>query len=403
MKFLQNISVLAPLMVLLSSGVVPAATFQVTKTTDDVGLCDPADCSLREAVLAANALPGADIIDLPAGTYLLTIPGSEEFASLQGDLNIIGDLQIRGSRTGQTVIQSKVADRVMSAQAPPGIRYVIEFSDLGITGGDIDSGGGIYASLVNLTIERSTIWGNTARFLGGGISISVGSLTLIDSTVAENQAPEGGGGGIYSFSLPNGPTDVMVQNSTISGNSALFGGGLLNAGTTLTIVDSTLANNLAPNASAVLHEVNSASVLIEHSLVGGDCNWSNGIFPASGGGNLESPGDTCGFQQPTDQVSVANLGLGPLADNGGPTSTHGLLPGSPAIDAAGSDCGPFDQRGFPRPQDGDLDGVPLCDAGAFEALSTGVEVDVPTLGFASQATLGVLLALAGFVALRRLG
>ena len=90
------------------------------------------------------------------------------------------------------------------------------------------------------------------------------------------------------------------------------------------------------------------------------------------GHNIESPGNTCGFDQATDQVSITaeQLALGPLADNGGPTMTHALLPGSFAIDQIPAvDCGDAagaplttDQRGEPRPETGDS----MCDVGAFE-------------------------------------
>jgi hypothetical protein len=87
---------------------------------------------------------------------------------------------------------------------------------------------------------------------------------------------------------------------------------------------------------------------------------------SSGGGNIESPGDTCGFDQPTDQVNVSadDLKLGERANNGGPTMTHALLPGSVAIDHIPAvDCQVTeDQRGEPRPETGDS----MCDVGAFE-------------------------------------
>jgi hypothetical protein len=108
-------------------------------------------------------------------------------------------------------------------------------------------------------------------------------------------------------------------------------------------------------------------VTLTNTLVDDDC-----LDVVSGGGNLESPGDTCGFDQPTDQVNVSaeDLKLGPLQNNGGPTETHALLPGSLAIDQiAEADCvdadgAPLttDQRGEPRPETGGT----MCDVGAFE-------------------------------------
>ena len=92
----------------------------------------------------------------------------------------------------------------------------------------------------------------------------------------------------------------------------------------------------------------------------GDCDARSSI--TSNGSNIESPGNTCGFDQATDEVDVAEgqLNLGPLQDNGGPTMTHALLPGSVAIDVIPADMCEVDedQRGEPRDS--------MCDVGAFE-------------------------------------
>ena len=231
--------------------------------------------------------------------------------------------------------------------------------------------------------------------------MGIGSLTLIDSTVSGNSAAQGGGGGIYSLGLPNGAADVVVRNSTISGNGALAGGAIYNAGTSLTIVDSSLAENSAGNGSAIFQEILSPSILIERSIIDGSCGWSNDVLSSSGGWNLEGPGDTCGLALESDQVAVSDLGIGTLANNGGPTWTHALLSGSPAIDAAGVGCSATDQRGFSRPQDGDFDGAAVCDAGAFEGLGQGINVEVPSLGAFGLSLLVVLLALTGLDLIRR--
>jgi hypothetical protein len=86
---------------------------------------------------------------------------------------------------------------------------------------------------------------------------------------------------------------------------------------------------------------------------------------SSGGSNLDSDG-SCGFVESGDQ-NGSDPHLGPLAENGGWTQTHALLPGSPAIDAGGAvGCADRDQRGLARSQDGNSDGTAACDIGAFE-------------------------------------
>src|SRR5512135_538246 len=92
-----------------------ADTFQVTKTADTRdGRCD-ADCSLREAVIAANANPGSDTIDVPVGTYVLRLTGVGEDAAATGDLDITdtsGELRLTGGGPDETIIDGNNTDRV---------------------------------------------------------------------------------------------------------------------------------------------------------------------------------------------------------------------------------------------------------------------------------------------------
>jgi predicted outer membrane repeat protein len=159
-----------------------------------------------------------------------------------------------------------------------------------------------------------------------------------------------------------------LLNTTVSGNTADTGGGIYTGGE-LTLTSSTMAGNAAPDASAIYDPGTSDATprSIKNTLIEGDCAGSP--FD-SGGYNVESPGDTCGFEQATDQPAQAQLNLGPLQDNCGPTRTHALLEGSVAIDQIPEvDCVDragellsVDQRGEPRPA-----GVSsTCDVGAFE-------------------------------------
>lgn len=228
------------------------------------------------------------------------------------------------------------------------------------------SGGGVTNAVAGvLTVMDSTIANNAAQQSGGGI-LNAGSLVLTRSTIALNSAGEEGGG------ILNNGGDAKITNSTVSGNSASgLGGGIRNSiDGQLELKSSTLSENAASSGGAI-HNYDGfvdGLMMMTNTLVEGACAG----YPATpaGGGNLESPGDTCGFTDPSDQVNVSAgaLNLGPLQNNGGPTETHALLAGSIAIDqippsaCVDQDGVPLttDQRGTARPQGAE------CDVGAFE-------------------------------------
>jgi hypothetical protein len=242
-------------------------------------------------------------------------------------------------------------------------------------------GGGIFNG-GNLRLEQSTVRNNTAMpnpsacgkggpcyGIGGGIN-NQGELVLLNSTVSENTAQYGGGisSGDPFTGVGNSTLSVSVVNSTVSDNSALFGGGILGA-FTISVTNSTVSGNTAPAGGSCISGF--PQITVTSSLVDGDCYVDMAFTTVtSSGHNIESPGDTCGFKHATDQVNVSaeDLKLGPLQDNGGPTMTHALLPGSIAIDVIpaeeclDADGEPLttDQRGEPRP------GGTMCDVGSFE-------------------------------------
>src|SRR3989344_4612299 len=180
-----SVTVTAGAMVVMFFFAAPAfaATFTVTKTADtNDGVCD-ADCSLREAIGAANALPGADIVTLPAGTYMLSIGGTGEDANATGDMDITGDLTVDGAGNATTIIDGGAIDRVLTV-----ILGAIVFIDsVTIQNGNPGAGAGAGGILDSgtLTLTNSTVTDNTGENFGGGISNS-GTLSLIDTTVSDN-------------------------------------------------------------------------------------------------------------------------------------------------------------------------------------------------------------------------
>lgn len=292
-------------------------------------------------------------------------------------------------------------------------------------------GGGLYNSNGRLTVADSTLSGNKASVYGGALlnfgeakltrtaltenkayaggalaNDDGGTLKLVDSTLTANSADEFGGGLVNGqrFYGERGGTAV-VAGSTFSDNRAGYGGGaILNWDGRLTLSNSTLSHNAAGSVGGAIYNSSFRErglLTIRHSTVTGNRAGVNGAalymyFPGSlrlsnsifansrgsvsdcyktdyvtlefGGINLIEDG-SCGVVE-AGGIS-GDPGLGPLQDNGGPTATHALLAGSPAIDAADDAlCRKRDQRGVARPQ------AAHCDIGAFEqveAQAPGVE------------------------------
>ena len=348
-----------------------AATFNVTSTstTMDInpgdGICDDGTgrCTLRAAIMEANALPGADTINLAAGeTYTLSDPVSPSLAGLPG---ITSTITINGN--GATIKRS-------AAVGTPLFQIVVvdhgdlTLKDVTISGGATDDGG-----------------------FGGGLNSSYGTTTIIRSTISGNRA--GNGGGIYNM---NGT--MIIINSTISGNKTTSGGygggGILNLASygvaKITLINSSVIENQADGqqfqgrGDAIAAAFSApGDITVKNSILasptqglGDDC--SSVVF-TSLGHNLASD-NSCGLFGIGD-LNNTNPMLGPLSANGGPTTTHALLAGSPAIDSvpasACTDTGgaPIvtDQRGYSRPQGA------ACDVGAFELVASSAVSAPPEL------------------------
>lgn len=244
-----------------------------------------------------------------------------------------------------TMINSSVSGNRVTGQNPGIYRF----------------GGGIYSSGGVLTVSDSVIRGNEAQ-LGGGIYRTGGPSLLENSTVSGNEA-DVNGGGIY-----NGGGSSSVTNMTFSGNTANNdGGGLFMSGGSLTVTNNTFNSNHANRQGGGIYNdgvrINLVNTIVagNTSSIGPDCageltSLGRNLVGNSIGCNFSAAtGDQVGFQFSIDPK------LAPLQDNGGPTKTHALLDGSPAIGAGDDDAAPqTDQRGNTRTHGNS------SDIGAFE-------------------------------------
>jgi CSLREA domain-containing protein len=243
-------------------------------------------CTLRAAIQEANIQGADDVINVPAGTYTLKIytlkiAGAAEDASATGDLDITRALTIKGAGTISTTVAggAELGDRIFQNHGGAST----SISGLTITGGSTEgpldglNDGGDIRNTGTLKVSNSTITGNTAEY-GGGLYNEFGTLTVERSTLNGNTA-SWSGGGIDSWTTENLITEkTTIANSTISANSATgYGGGVYN-GLGLTEIEySTITNNGAPtdqgsDVTSVDNGSNPANTTVFSSIISGNKN-----------------------------------------------------------------------------------------------------------------------------------
>ena len=248
----------------------PRPDIVVTKSADtNDGRCD-ADCSLREAVLAANAASGPDVIRVPTGLYDLTLRGKGEDASATGDLDIRGDVVIvpepeafvviSGAETGEYALDDRVLDihsgtveaRDLSiadgaTDGDGGLirnRGALTLVDVVLRNGWADNNGGAVwsgATGASLTMIRTEVSGNRTTQEGAGIR-SLGRLRVEDSTIEHNTGGPGRGMGIENNGTGEVLDTLIRYNGDLQIGAELCGGGINNTGT-LVVRGSRIANN----------------------------------------------------------------------------------------------------------------------------------------------------------------
>lgn len=308
-------------------------------------------------------------------------------ATYKENLSIAFNLMIVGSSARTTIIDGGQSASVFTIKAAAHVTLA------GLTvrnGLGLSSGGGGINNAGTLMIINTTVSGNSSydtvmarAGLGGGIYNS-GTLTVMESTISGNTVSrfrvgaEAAGGGIYNTGK------LTITNTTLSGNQAVdywpaevpYGGGIANESGSAMISNATLSQNgaliyvpgvIVGTFGGGIYNKSATAPTIQNSILannafGGNCNGR----VASLGHNLSSD-STCNFRGPGDLNGNSHSNLGPLQNNGGPTQTMALLPGSYAMNAGnpnGCTDGSghrllVDQRGDPRPKNR------ACDMGAY--------------------------------------
>ncbi len=390
-----------------------ASSFNVTKTDDTTdGICD-ADCSLREAIIAANNAPGTDIIFIPSGIYKLT-----------EDLDITDSITIRGTSDNDTILDGNMQAVIFKIKGP----ITVNINDLTVMNGkgEFDSSGGAGVSNLGgiVNISDCAIMSNKSEGEGGGIRNFNGDMTIINSTISGNFADYGGGG----ISIFKGK--ISIINSTISHNG---GGGILNWVGNVNITNCAIFGNSASVVDSGLGISNGGEMIITNSSITGNGDFSGQLLDSNGGGihnsgklklnsctitdnaafafqNIESGGGifnsndgkySFGEVELQNTILAGNIAVSGMDCAGTITSLGNNIIGnlngcdisllesdltgdpglgmfiedkghfqvssnSQAIDAGNSaSCSETDQLGIPR-SDGNDDGIVTCDIGAIE-------------------------------------
>jgi CSLREA domain-containing protein len=373
---------------------LPAAAATITVDTTADAIADDGNCTLREAVRAANldtavdactAGSGADEIVLPEGTFTLSLPGASEDHAMTGDLDLRETVTITGAGADATIVDANDLDRAFDVQngaatfvdltmrngtAPGGeaggvLRVTngnaASLTDCVVADGAANSGAGIRVDIGTLELLRTTVRDNTATSSGGGIAVEQSPMTITDSTISGNVADNIGGGLFAGGS--SSTFSIMISGSTFTANGAINGGAMFLANESQTTIrNSTLSNNLATGSGGALYQSfgdgvtlanatvtlniadtgggiaqdgSSAPIVIRNTILAGntasdDTSQDCAGTITSAGYNLVESTTGCTFEATTGDIIGESPDLLPLDDYGGPTLTHALDDDSPA-------------------------------------------------------------------------
>ena len=425
MKPLSHLSSFSAAMAALLLAAPCAATTFVVNNTLDVpddnpgnGICHPVNgvantCTLRAAIMEANALGGSHVIALPSGQYTLNRIGAQEEAALTGDLDITATIRIVNGTSNPPTIYANQQDRVFDIKAGGSLTL----QNVRVSGGFANAVGTVrggafqVATGAQLTVERSVIATNVANM--GGAIYSDGSVTILDSDFYNNAISDDqvlpefvNGSAIFSRGV------LSIERSTFRDNGRIPGADSLNlvnyayaihlrktgpASPSATLVNATIVGNtrgirsegvplnldmvtIADNTGLGLRftpDIDTIGMIQlrvrQTVIVGNDSNACNGIDGTLIENDVRnrynaSSDESCGFGGGNDQQNIAYPFLDSLENYGGRTPV--LMPNfsSSIVDAGGPLCLPSfeDQRGKVRPKDGNLDAENGCDLGAVE-------------------------------------
>ncbi len=266
-KFVIRHSLTAFMLMLIFPAASYAATLTVTKTADtNDGVCD-ADCSLREAIIAANSAPTEDIVNFDPTTF-----NSSQIITLGGSELTIGSnthLTINGPGPDLLTITANDQSRILFV----GGSAVVNINGLRFTGGngvgnDSSHGGGI--RLFNFTVtnlNNVVITGNRTPGQGGGLFVANSTLTIANSVVSNNRAASSAGG-IFMYE-----STLTLLNSSVTGNPQ--GGGIQNSGGALNLQSSTVADNFTAGDGGGIDN-GGGTVTIDASIISGNIGRQGG-------------------------------------------------------------------------------------------------------------------------------
>ncbi|MBK9124767.1 MAG: hypothetical protein IPM16_16825 [Chloroflexi bacterium] len=336
------------------------------------------DCTLRAAIMEANALGGSHTITIPANySIVLTLGATNDNNADSGDLDIFANIEIIGAAGGQQPrIRNLIADRIFHL-ATAGISLSLTNLMLHYSGGPTVSGGAVAVTGGQFRADRLSIYSNVG-FIGGGIVIAGAQFEIYNTTIAYNTG-YGNGGGI---NIQN--TTGTIVNSTIVGNqtplvngTSFPGGGLFTfAPTAVDVIHTTITQNYTALYGGGFSVYNpstpTAQVTFSNSIISGngssyqapDCYLFPSVQPKAAYAEMNILGVV---DQWCNTVPGPSLMIGPTQFGALTNINHPYVipvtPGSAAINAAPS-ClpvlGGFDQMGNVRPAGSG------CDLGAYE-------------------------------------